>query len=135
MPSSRDVLLRSFKTWNFAAGPLGAGVGMVNDDELQTDKLLVRKIMYVLEMMIQRMRFQGRANGVKPGGGVQGELGRGVRYLLQVTLCTRGTSTEFEVNDQARVQNFNGSDTKYLWSLVVAKGDDYIDISRVDQGR
>lgn len=45
----RDVLLRSFKSWNFAAGPLGAGVGMVNDDELQTDKLLVRKIMYVLE--------------------------------------------------------------------------------------
>lgn len=37
------------------------------------------------------------------------------------------------MNDQARVQNFNGSDTKYLWSLVVAKGDDYIDISRVDK--
>ena len=37
------------------------------------------------------------------------------------------------MNDQARIQNFNGSDTKYLWSLVVAKGDDYIDISRVDK--
>lgn len=47
--------------------------------------------------------------------------------------CHPGDFNEFEVNDQARVQNFNGSDTKYLWSLVVAKGDDYIDISRVDK--
>ena len=47
--------------------------------------------------------------------------------------CHPGDFNEFEVNDQARIQNFNGSDTKYLWSLVVAKGDDYIDISRVDK--
>lgn len=128
----RDVLLRSFKSWNFAAGPLGAGVGMVNDDELQTDKLLVRKIMYVLEMMIQRMRFQGGQMVLSPAAGfkVNSVEVFDTYYRLR---CHPGDFNEFEVNDQARVQNFNGSDTKYLWSLVVAKGDDYIDISRVDK--
>lgn len=128
----RDVLLRSFKSWNFAAGSLGAGVGMVNDDELQTDKLLVRKIMYVLEMMIQRMRFQGGQMVLSPAAGfkVNSVEVFDTYYRLR---CHPGDFNEFEVNDQARVQNFNGSDTKYLWSLVVAKGDDYIDISRVDK--
>lgn len=128
----RDVLLRSFKSWNFASGPLGAGVGMVNDDELQTDKLLVRKIMYVLEMMIQRMRFQGGQMVLSPAAGfkVNSVEVFDTYYRLR---CHPGDFNEFEVNDQARVQNFNGSDTKYLWSLVVAKGDDYIDISRVDK--
>lgn len=128
----RDVLLRSFKSWNFAAGPLGAGVGMVNDDELQTDKLLVRKIMYVLEMMIQRMRFQGGQMVLSPAAGfkVNSVEVFDTYYRLR---CHPGDFNEFEVNDQARIQNFNGSDTKYLWSLVVAKGDDYIDISRVDK--
>lgn len=128
----RDVLLRSFKSWNFASGPLGAGVGMVNDDELQTDKLLVRKIMYVLEMMIQRMRFQGGQMVLSPAAGfkVNSVEVFDTYYRLR---CHPGDFNEFEVNDQARIQNFNGSDTKYLWSLVVAKGDDYIDISRVDK--
>ena len=128
----REVLIRSFKSWNFAAGPLGAGVGMVNDDELQTDKLLVRKIMYVLEMMIQRMRFQGGQMVLSPAAGfkVNSVEVFDTYYRLR---CHPGDFNEFEVNDQARVQNFNGSDTKYLWSLVVAKGDDYIDISRVDK--
>lgn len=128
----RDVLLRSFKSWNFASGPLGAGVGMVNDDELQTDKLLVRKIMYVLEMMIQRMKFQGGQMVLSPAAGfkVNSVEVFDTYYRLH---CHPGDFNEFEVNDQARIQNFNGSDTKYLWSLVVAKGDDYIDISRVDK--
>ncbi len=128
----RDVLLRSFKSWSFTSGPLGAGVGMVNDDELQTDKLLVRKIMYVLEMMVQRMRFQGGQMVLSPAAGfkVNSVEVFDTYYRLR---CHPGDFNEFEVNDQARIQNFNGSDTKYLWSLVVAKGDDYIDISRVDK--
>lgn len=128
----RDVLLRSFKSWNFAAGPLGAGVGMVNDDELQTDKLLVRKIMYVLEMMIQRMRFQGGQMVLSQAAGfkVNSVEVFDTYYRLR---CHPGDFNEFEVNDQARVQNFTGNNIKYLWSLVLSRGDDYIDISRVDK--
>ena len=128
----RDVLLRSFKSWNFAAGPLGAGVGMVNDDELQTDKLLVRKIMYVLEMMIQRMRFQGGIMVLSPATGFK--IGRVETFDTYYRVyCRPEDFNEFEVNDQARIQNFNGNNIKYLWSLVLSKGDDYIDISRVDK--
>lgn len=128
----RDVLLRSFKSWNFAAGPLGAGVGMVNDDELQTDKLLVRKIMYVLEMMIQRMRFQGGIMVLSPATGFKIDRVETFDTYYRV-YCRPEDFNEFEVNDQARIQNFNGNNIKYLWSLVLSKGDDYIDISRVDK--
>jgi hypothetical protein len=128
----RDVLLRSFKSWNFAAGPLGAGVGMVNDDELQTDKLLVRKIMYVLEMMIQRMRFQGGIMVLSPATGFKIDRVETFDTYYRV-YCRTEDFNEFEVNDQARIQNFNGNNIKYLWSLVLSRGDDYIDISRVDK--
>lgn len=128
----RDVLLRSFKSWNFAAGPLGAGVGMVNDDELQTDKLLVRKTMYVLEMMIQRMRFQGGIMVLSPATGFKIDRVETFDTYYRV-YCRPEDFNEFEVNDQARIQNFNGNNIKYLWSLVLSRGDDYIDISRVDK--
>lgn len=128
----RDVLIRSFKSWNFAAGPLGAGVGMVNDDELQTDKLLVRKIMYVLEMMIQRMRFQGGIMVLSPATGFKIDRVETFDTYYRV-YCRPEDFNEFEVNDQARIQNFNGNNIKYLWSLVLSRGDDYIDISRVDK--
>lgn len=128
----RDVLLRSFKSWNFAAGPLGSGVGMVNDDELQTDKLLVRKIMYVLEMMIQRMRFQGGIMVLSPATGFKIDRVETFDTYYRV-YCRPEDFNEFEVNDQARIQNFNGNNIKYLWSLVLSRGDDYIDISRVDK--
>lgn len=128
----RDVLLRSFKSWNFAAGPLGAGVGMVNNDELQTDKLLVRKTMYVLEMMIQRMRFQGGIMVLSPATGFKIDRVETFDTYYRV-YCRPEDFNEFEVNDQARIQNFNGNNIKYLWSLVLSRGDDYIDISRVDK--
>ena len=128
----RDLLIRSFKSWNFAAGPLGAGVGMVNDDELQTDKLLVRKTMYVLEMMIQRMRFQGGIIVLSPATGFKIDSVEVFDTYYRVH-CRPEDLNEFEVNDQARIQNFTGNDIKYLWSLVLAKGDKHVDISRVDK--
>lgn len=128
----RDLLIRSFKSWNFASGPLGAGVGMVNDDELQTDKLLVRKIMYVLEMMIQRMRFQGGIMVLSPATGFKIDRVETFDTYYRV-YCRPEDFNEFEVNDQARIQNFTGNNIKYLWSLVLSRGDDYIDISRVDK--
>ena len=128
----RDLLIRSFKSWNFAAGSLGAGVGMVNDDELQTDKLLVRKTMYVLEMMIQRMRFQGGIMVLSPATGFKIDRVETFDTYYRV-YCRPEDFNEFEVNDQARIQNFTGNNIKYLWSLVLSRGDDYIDISRVDK--
>lgn len=128
----RDVLLRSFKSWNFAAGPLGAGVGMVNDDELQTDKLLVRKIMFVLEMMVQRMKFQGGIMVLSPATGFKINRVEIFDTYYRV-YCRPEDVNEFEVNDQARIQNFTGDNIKYLWSLTLSKGDDYIDISRIDK--
>ena len=130
-----DVQFHSFKSANFKAGPLGAGVGMVNDDEFQTDKLLVRKIMFVLEMMVQRMRFQLGQSMLTPGGGfkiTRVEV-HDTFYRLFFNNDEGRIPNYFVTNDQGRVQNHDGGDQKYFWSLVIATGNDYIDLSREDK--
>ncbi len=130
-----DVQFHSFKSSNFKAGSLGAGVGMVNDDEFQTDKFLVRKIMFVLEMMVQRMRFQLGQSMLTPGGGFK--ITRVEVYDTYYRLFFDNDQGRipnyFEVKDQGRIQNHNGGDQKYFWSLVIATGNDYIDLSREDK--
>ena len=130
-----DVQFRSFKSASFKAGPLGAGVGMVNDDEFQTDKLLVRKIMFVLEMMVQRMRFQLGQSMLTPGGGFK--ITRvdvhDTFYRLFFNNDGGRIPNYFVTNDQGRVQNHDGGDQKYFWGLVIATGNDYIDLSREDK--
>ena len=130
-----DVQFRSFKSASFKAGPLGAGVGMVNDDEFQTDKLLVRKIMFVLEMMVQRMRFQLGQHMLTPGGGfkiTRVEV-HDTFYRLFFNNDGGRIPNYFVTNDQGRVQNHDGGDQKYFWGLVIATGNDYIDLSREDK--
>ena len=130
-----DVQFRSFKSASFKAGPLGAGVGMVNDDEFQTDKLLVRKIMFVLEMMVQRMRFQLGQSMLTPGGGfkiTRVEV-HDTFYRLFFNNDGGRIPNYFVTNDQGRVQNHDGGDQKYFWGLVIATGNDYIDLSREDK--
>ena len=130
-----DVQFRSFKSANFKVGSLGAGVGMANDDEFQTDKLLVRKIMFVLEMMVQRMRFQLGQNMLTPGGGfkiTRVEV-HDTFYRLFFNNDGGRIPNYFVTNDQGRVQNHDGGDQKYFWSLVIATGNDYIDLSREDK--
>lgn len=105
-----DVQFRSFKSASFKAGPLGAGVGMVNDDEFQTDKLLVRKIMFVLEMMVQRMRFQLGQSMLTPGGGfkiTRVEV-HDTFYRLFFNNDGGRIPNYFVTNDQGRVQNHDG---------------------------
>ena len=130
-----DVQFRSFKSASFKAGPLGAGVGMVNDDEFQTDELLVRKIMFVLEMMVQRMRFQLGQSMLTPGGGfkiTRVEV-HDTFYRLFFNNDGGRIPNYFVTNDQGRVQNHDGGDQKYFWGLVIATGNDYIDLSREDK--
>ena len=83
-------------------------------------------------MMIQRMRFQGGIMVLSPATGFKIDRVETFDTYYRV-YCRPEDFNEFEVNDQARIQNFNGNNIKYLWSLVLSRGDDYIDISRVDK--
>ena len=130
----RDLLIRSFKSLNFAAGPLGAGVGMVNDDELQTDKLLVRKLMFVLELVIQKIRHQGGILILSPASMKISKVVDGGSYWKCYFENDGGNiANEFVVDDQARLQNFSGNNIKYLWARVTAIGSDYIHLSKSDK--
>lgn len=40
---------------------------------------------------------------------------------------------QFDINDQARCQTFDGKNLKYYWRLIVGKGDNYIDLSKTDK--
>ena len=130
----RDLLMRSFKSLNFAAGPLGAGVGMVNDNELQTDRLLVRKLMFVVELMIQKVRHQGGILILSSASMTISKVVDGDNYWKCYFENDGGNiANEFEVDDQVRLQNFSGGDIKYLWARVTAIGDDYIHLSKTDK--
>ena len=130
----RDLLIRSFKSLNFAAGPLGAGVGMVNDDELQTDRLLVRKLMFVLELAIQKIRHQGGILILSPASMKISKVVDGGSYWKCFFENDGGNiANEFVVDDQARLQNFSGNNIKYLWAKVTAIGTDFVHLSKTDK--
>lgn len=40
---------------------------------------------------------------------------------------------QFDIDDQARCQTFDGKNLKYYWRLVIGKGDNYIDLSKTDK--
>ncbi len=129
-----SVITALLHTPNFAAGPLGAGVGVINENEVQTDNLLVRKIMFVLEMAIQKIRHQGGILILSPASMKISKVTDGGSYWKCFFESDNGNiPNEFIENDQARLQNFTGSSTKYLWSRVTSVGPDYINLSKTDK--
>ena len=130
----RDLLIRSFRSLNFAAGPLGAGVGMVEDNELQTDRLLVRKLMFVLELAIQKIRHQGGILILSPASMKIFKVVNGGSYWKCFFENDGGNiANEFVVDDQAKLQNFSGNNIKYLWAKVTAIGTDFVHLSKTDK--
>ena len=130
-----NAVFNDFQTSNFSAGPLGAGTGTVNQNEFQTDNLMVRKMMIIMEWLVQRMRFQGGVYVLSSATGFK------ISFVEETTDYYRcyfendngKIPNEFVVNDQARIQNYTGENQKYLWSLVINKGSNYVDLSKSDK--
>lgn len=107
---------------------------MVGDNELQTDRLLVRKLMFVLELAIQKIRHQGGVLILSPASMKISKVVDGGDYWKCFFENDGGNiANEFVIDDQARLQNFSGNNIKYLWAKVTAIGTDFVHLSKTDK--
>ena len=141
-----SVFHGDIKSHDYATGALGAGYGLIKDSNgdsyLEVDRLLVRKIAYFVELVIQRMSHVGGQIVLTPASMKCVKVEEYDDYYRCYFESTDGDKTitnDFVVGDQARCQTFNiktgtsqNVSNSYYWRLVVGVGDDYIDLSKVD---
>ena len=141
-----SVFHGDIKSHDYATGALGAGYGLIKDSNgdsyLEVDRLLVRKIAYFVELVIQRMSHVGGQIVLTPASmkcvKVE-EHDDYYRCYFESTDGDKEITNDFVAGDQARCQTFNiktgtsqNVSNSYYWRLVVGVGDDYIDLSKVD---
>lgn len=142
-----NIILRGdLKSINFSTGALGSGYALQIDENgdsyLEIDRLLVRKIAYFVELVIQRMSHVGGQIVLTPASmkcvKVE-EHDDYYRCYFESTDGDKEITNDFVVGDQARSQTFNiktgtsqNVSNSYYWRLVVGVGDDYIDLSKTD---
>ena len=142
-----NIILRGdLKSINFSTGALGSGYALQIDENgdsyLEIDRLLVRKIAYFVELVIQRMSHVGGQIVLTPASmkcvKVE-EHDDYYRCYFESTDGDKEITNDFVVGDQARCQTFNikagtsqNVSNSYYWRLVVGVGDDYIDLSKTD---
>lgn len=141
-----SVFHGDIKSHDYATGALGAGYGLIKDSNgdslLEVDRLLVRKIAYFVELVIQRMSHVGGQIVLTPASmkcvKVE-EHDDYYRCYFESTDGDKEITNDFVVGDQARCQTFNikagtsqNVSNSYYWRLVVGVGDDYIDLSKAD---
>ena len=134
------------KSDDFATGALGSGYALQIDENgdsyLEVDRMLVRKIAYFVELVIQRMSHVGGQIVLTPASmkcvKVE-EYDDYYRCYFENTDGDKTITNDFVAGDQARCQTFNiktgtsqNVSNSYYWRLVVGVGDDYIDLSKVD---
>ena len=123
-----NLIFNSIKQANFSGGVFGSGVGL-NGDVWEVDNLLVRKTMTVIELIIQKARYQGGQLVLSSAGCKITNVETQTGYWK---LSFEGDN-EFVVGDFAKIQNFNGTNIGYLWAEVIAVGTDYLHLSRTSK--
>lgn len=127
---------KGFKKGNL----IGAGFGVYTDENgnsvVEADRMVIRKDAQFSEIVINQTTFQLGAT-VFSGGGCNitdvEEVEGAYRCYYDNKSGTRFSG--FVVGDQARCQRFDESQKeviKYYWRVVVAVGDNYVDLSTTD---
>ena len=129
----------------FSPGELGSGFILRNDESgsyLEIDRLLVRRIAYFIELVIKSLKHVGGTLVLSPASMVCSkveEYDAYYRCYFEHEREGRFINQEFVPGDQARAQEFNVKEgvnqnvgSRFYWRLVIAVGDNYIDLSKSD---
>lgn len=129
----------------FSPGEFGSGFVLRNDDGgsyLEIDRLLVRRIAYFIEVIIKSLHHVGGSLVLTPASMVCSkveEYDAYYRCYFEHEREGRIINQEFVPGDQARAQEFNIKEgvnqnvaSRFYWRLVIAVGDNYIDLSKSD---
>lgn len=142
------VLSGDLKSDNFLAGALGTGYALIKRDAdgksyLEVDKLFarVKAIFAVLEIM--KVTYTGGNFVFSPAGmnctKVE-EYDTYYRCYFTADDGEKAVENTFEVDDLVQLREFNvkagvyeNVANRYFWRRCIAKGDDYIDLSKTDR--
>ena len=140
------LLREGIRTVDFATGALGSGFCLKKDENgdtyLEVDRMLVRKTATFIQLTIQEVKHVGGQIVLTSASmkctRVQ-EFTQYYRCYFEDTDGERTIENLFVAGDQARCQTFNikpgvheNVSNQYYWRLVLAVGDDYIDLSKSD---
>lgn len=142
------IIKGDIKSDNFLAGALGTGYAILKKDAdgksyLEVDKLFarVKAIFAVLEIM--KVTYTG-GNFVFSPAGMQctkvEEYDTYYRCYFTADDGEKAVENTFEVDDFVQLREFNvkpgvyeNVSNRYFWRRCIAKGDDYIDLSKADR--
>lgn len=129
----------------FSPGEFGSGFILRNDENgsyFEIDRLLVRRIAYFIELVIKSLKHVGGTLVLSPASMVCSkveEYDAYYRCYFEHEREGRFINQEFVPGDQARAQEFNVKEgvnqnvgSRFYWRLVIAVGDNYIDLSKSD---
>jgi len=139
------IVTNDLKSKDFTSGQSGSGLALYNKDGksyLEVDELFVRLKAVFAELEIRKLSYVG-GNIILSSAGSKitrvEETSNAYRCYFRADDGTTATTNDFVVGDQARCQTFNikagkytGVANKYYWRLVMAVGDDYIELSKTD---
>lgn len=142
------IIKGDVKSDNFLAGALGSGYALLKKDAdgksyLEVDKLFarVKAIFAILEIM--KVTYTG-GNFVFSPAGMQctkvEEYDTYYRCYFTADDGEKAVENTFEVDDFVQLREFNvkpgvyeNVSNRYFWRRCIAKGDDYIDLSKADR--
>lgn len=131
----------------FLQGELGSGFILKYDKEkkrsyLEVDEVLVRKIFYIVSLIIKHLQHVGGTIILTPASMKCSKVEKYDTYYrcyFDYKDDDKAIKNEFEVGDLARCQTFNIIDkesenvsNQYYWRYVTGVGADYIDLSIAD---
>lgn len=142
------VLSGDLQSDNFLAGALGTGYALIKRDAdgksyLEVDKLFarVKAIFAVLEIM--KVTYTGGNFVFSPAGMTCTKVEEYDGYYRCYFTADDGekaVENTFEVDDLVQLREFNVKSgvyenvaNRYFWRRCIAKGDDYIDLSKTDR--
>lgn len=129
----------------FSMGEFGSGFILRNDKDgsyLEIDRLLVRRVAYFVELIIKSLKHVGGTIVLTPASmrcSKVEEHDAFYRCFFENQRDGKMINQEFVAGDQARSQTFNVKEgvshnvsSQFYWRLVIAVGEDYIDLSKSD---
>ena len=141
----KGIVTDIIQSSDFSSGELGSGFVIKNEGDssyMEIDRLLVRRVAYFVELIIKSLKHIGGTLVLTPASmrcSRVEEFDAFYRCYFENERDGKTIKNEFVAGDQARSQTFNvkkgvnnNVSSQFYWRLVIAVGDNYIDLSKSD---